>query len=80
MYSIASCNTDAVSVFPKGETSCWSAVILSPNFSFLTLKVGIGEGVSILVFLRDGSLLFLLSMEALFIPELEDVLRRLLLL
>lgn len=38
-----------------------------------TLKVGIGEGVSILVFLRDGSLLFLLSMEALFIPELEDV-------
>lgn len=24
--------------FPKGETSCWSAVILSPNFSFLTCK------------------------------------------
>jgi hypothetical protein len=22
--------------FPKGETSCWSAVILSPSFSFLT--------------------------------------------
>jgi hypothetical protein len=32
--------------FPKGETSCWSAVILSPSFSFLTLKVGIGDGVS----------------------------------
>lgn len=22
--------------FPKGETSCWSAVTLSPSFSFLT--------------------------------------------
>ena len=22
--------------FPKGETNCWSAVILSPIFSFLT--------------------------------------------
>lgn len=42
MYSIASDNTDAVSVFPKGETNCWSAVILSPIFSFLTLKAGNG--------------------------------------
>lgn len=40
MYSIASESTDAVSVFPKGETNCWSAVILSPIFSFLTLKGG----------------------------------------
>lgn len=45
MYSMASESTDAVSVFPKGETNCWSAVILSPIFSFLTLKAGIGEGL-----------------------------------
>lgn len=47
MYSIASESTEAVSVFPKGETNCWSAVILSPIFSFLTLKAGKGDGVSL---------------------------------
>lgn len=29
------CNNNT---FPKGDTSCWSAVILSPNFSFLICK------------------------------------------
>uniref|UniRef100_A0A7C8YX43 Uncharacterized protein n=1 Tax=Opuntia streptacantha TaxID=393608 RepID=A0A7C8YX43_OPUST len=49
MYSMASERTDAVSVFPKGETSCWSAVILSPIFSFLTLNGGrVDEAASLL--------------------------------
>ena len=54
MYPMASWRTDAVSVFPKGETSCWSAVTLSPSFSFLTLKVGIGDGVSVRGFFAAG--------------------------
>lgn len=37
MYSIASQRTDAVSVFPNGETSCCRATIRSPSFSFLSL-------------------------------------------
>lgn len=37
MYSIASQRTDAVSVFPYGETSCCRAMIRSPSFSFLSL-------------------------------------------
>lgn len=40
MYPIASISTEAVSVLPKGATNCWRAAILSPNFSFLTLKGG----------------------------------------
>jgi hypothetical protein len=28
--------SERTDTFPKGETSCWSAVILSPSFSFLT--------------------------------------------
>jgi hypothetical protein len=31
---------------PNGETSCWSAVILSPSFSLRTLKLGNGDSVS----------------------------------
>jgi len=37
MYSIASQRTEAVSVFPYGETSCCRATIRSPSFSFLSL-------------------------------------------
>lgn len=59
MYSIASDSTDAVSVFPKGETNCWSAVILSPIFSFLTLKAGKVDGVSFRGLFVDASLLLL---------------------
>lgn len=36
MYSIASRRTEAVSVFPNGETSCCRATIRSPSFSFLS--------------------------------------------
>lgn len=62
MYSIASESTEAVSVFPKGDTNCWSAVILSPIFSFLTLKGGKGDvdGVSLRDLLFDPSLLLFL--------------------
>lgn len=70
MYSIVSWSTDAVSVLPKGETSCWSAVTLSPSFIFLTLKVGNCDGcVSVLFFLSGGDgggallLVFLVKME-----------------
>lgn len=68
MYSIVSWSTEAVSVLPKGETSCWSAVTLSPSFSFLTLKVGNVDGcVSVLFFLSGGVvavvLIFLVGME-----------------
>lgn len=37
MYSSASKSTEAVSVFPYGETSCWRAEIRSLTFSFLSL-------------------------------------------
>lgn len=46
MYPIASISTDAVSVLPKGATSCCRAAILSPSFSFLTLKGGHEAGDS----------------------------------
>lgn len=38
IYSIASRRTDAVSVFPYGETSCCKAIIRSPSLSFLSLE------------------------------------------
>lgn len=38
MYPIASKRTEAVSVLPYGDTSCWRATIRSPNFSFFSLE------------------------------------------
>eukprot|EP00252_Welwitschia_mirabilis_P005571 TRINITY_DN16034_c0_g2_i4.p1 TRINITY_DN16034_c0_g2~~TRINITY_DN16034_c0_g2_i4.p1 ORF type:complete len:138 (+),score=8.82 TRINITY_DN16034_c0_g2_i4:280-693(+) len=37
MYLSTCCNTDAVSVFPKGQINCCKAITLSPSFSFFDL-------------------------------------------
>lgn len=66
-----------MSVFPKGETNCWRTVIRSPSFSFRTLKVGDGDGVSILGRFNAGSLLVFFATELNPLFSLSTPLRRL---